>query len=164
MPKSGTHPQKAGSGTLSTQLTFNLGKQRIFRIESASPVPNHLSLRCFSKSSVPMPAKLRTDTGEGSTMRQESASFAQRSSLATDTQRFDRVVSFVPANVKSSQKVYDFEVEDDHCYYANGVLVSNSDAFRYACIAIKTCIDSAKSGISDDEADRMYNRYNPLFK
>ena len=46
-----------------------------------------------------------------------------------------------------------------HDQYSHG-----ADAFRYACIAIKTCVDSAKSGISDDEADRMYNRYNPLFK
>lgn len=39
-----------------------------------------------------------------------------------------------------------------------------ADALRYACIAIKTHIDSAKSGISDDEADRLYNKFHPVFK
>jgi len=34
-------------------------------------------------------------------------------------------------------KVYDLTVEHDHCYYANGLLVSNSDAFRYGAIKQK---------------------------
>jgi hypothetical protein len=38
-----------------------------------------------------------------------------------------------------------------------------ADALRYACIAIKTHVDSAKGDISDAEADRMYNKYHPLF-
>jgi len=39
-----------------------------------------------------------------------------------------------------------------------------ADAFRYMAIAIKTHVDSAKSGISDAEADKMYAKYNPIFK
>lgn len=39
-----------------------------------------------------------------------------------------------------------------------------ADALRYACIAIKTHIDSAKSGISDAEADKLYDKYHPVFK
>ena len=46
-----------------------------------------------------------------------------------------------------------------HDQYSHG-----ADALRYACIAIKTHIDSAKSGISDDEAERLYNKHNPVFK
>lgn len=45
-----------------------------------------------------------------------------------------------------------------HDQYSHG-----ADALRYACIAIKTHVDSAKSGISDDEADRMYKKHNPIF-
>lgn len=45
-----------------------------------------------------------------------------------------------------------------HDQYSHG-----ADALRYACIAIKTHVDSAKSGISDDEADRMYNKHHPIF-
>lgn len=46
-----------------------------------------------------------------------------------------------------------------HDQYSHG-----ADALRYAAIAIKTHIDSAKSGISDDEADRLYNKHHPIFK
>lgn len=46
-----------------------------------------------------------------------------------------------------------------HDEYSHG-----ADALRYACIAIKTHVDSAKSGISDDEADRLYNKHHPFFK
>ena len=35
------------------------------------------------------------------------------------------------------QPVYDLTVERDQCYYANGILVSNSDSFRYLAIAYK---------------------------
>jgi len=46
-----------------------------------------------------------------------------------------------------------------HDEYSHG-----ADALRYAAIAIKTHIDSAKSGISDDEADKLYNKFHPIFK
>ena len=39
-----------------------------------------------------------------------------------------------------------------------------ADAFRYLAIAIKMHIDSAKTGISDAEADRMYNKFHPIFE
>ena len=46
-----------------------------------------------------------------------------------------------------------------HDEYSHG-----ADALRYAAIAIKTHIDSAKSGISDDEADKLYDKHHPVFK
>jgi hypothetical protein len=33
--------------------------------------------------------------------------------------------------------VYDLTVRKDHCYYANGVLVSNSDAFGLLCVVVE---------------------------
>lgn len=45
-----------------------------------------------------------------------------------------------------------------HDKYSHG-----ADAFRYMAIAIKAHVDSLKSGIGDDEAERMYKKYNPLF-
>lgn len=45
-----------------------------------------------------------------------------------------------------------------HDQYSHG-----ADAFRYMAIAIKQNVDSEKSGISDAEAERMYNRYHPKF-
>lgn len=45
-----------------------------------------------------------------------------------------------------------------HDQYSHG-----ADAFRYMAIAIKAHVDSSKSGIGDDEAQKMYNKHNPLF-
>jgi hypothetical protein len=39
-----------------------------------------------------------------------------------------------------------------------------ADAFRYCAIAIKKNIDSDKGAISDAEAERLYNKYNPIFE
>lgn len=57
--------------------------------------------------------------------------FVGNSSLKGVGQSKGRVLKIVPIKCNLGQKVYDFEVEGDHCYYANGILVSNSDAFRY---------------------------------
>lgn len=38
-----------------------------------------------------------------------------------------------------------------------------ADALRYAAIAIKKYIDNDKSGMTDSEADRLYNKYHPRF-
>jgi hypothetical protein len=42
---------------------------------------------------------------------------------------------------EAGQLVYDLTVENQHCYRANGILVSNSDAFRYLAISIDQTID-----------------------
>jgi phage terminase large subunit len=38
-----------------------------------------------------------------------------------------------------------------------------ADAFRYMAIAVRMFVDSESAGISDKEADRLYNLYNPKF-
>lgn len=47
----------------------------------------------------------------------------------------ERIVSNVEMECLP-QTVYDLTVETDHCYFANGILVSNSDAFRYLSMAL----------------------------
>lgn len=39
------------------------------------------------------------------------------------------------------EPVYNLTVAGDHEYFANGVLVSNCDALRYACLAIDRWFD-----------------------
>lgn len=65
-------------------------------------------------------------------------------------------------DVKCSEKVkpvYDLTVENHHCYYANNILVSNCDSFRYLCQGIVAFIDSqaAKASKLQPEADHDYN-------
>ncbi len=45
-----------------------------------------------------------------------------------------------------------------HDCYSHG-----ADAARYMAISIKMHVDSQKSGIGDNEADRMWQKYNPRF-
>ena len=42
--------------------------------------------------------------------------------------------------------VYDLTVEKHHCYLANGLLVSNSDAFRYLSIAAELLTNDRNGG------------------
>jgi len=63
------------------------------------------------------------------------ALFAKLCLRLINTVRPERVVRVVQLNCEAKPRdVYDLTVKDDHCYYANGLLVSNShpaDSFRY---------------------------------
>lgn len=39
-----------------------------------------------------------------------------------------------------------------------------ADALRYLAIAVKRHVDTGKSGVSDDQADRWYRQFNPVFE
>jgi hypothetical protein len=52
-----------------------------------------------------------------------------------------------------------YKSKPKHDEYSHG-----ADALRYAAIAIKMHIDSGKTSINDEEAERLYNKYNPIFK
>lgn len=50
------------------------------------------------------------------------------------------------------KRVYDLTIEDDNCYYANGYLVSNSDALRYLCISLPKLRD----GMTAEDLEKSY--------
>lgn len=52
------------------------------------------------------------------------------------------------------EKVYDLTIETDNCYYANGYLVSNSDAVRYLCLSLP----KTRDGLSPEDLDRRYQQ------
>lgn len=56
---------------------------------------------------------------------------------ATNILRQERVIKVVPLHYSRKQPVYDLTVEEDHCYFANNILVSNSDSFRYLAVGVK---------------------------
>lgn len=61
----------------------------------------------------------------------ESVRYAQNLSALTNTLNKDHVVSIVRV---PAEHVYDLTIETAHCFYANGVLVSNChDALQYLC-------------------------------
>lgn len=63
---------------------------------------------------------------------------------------------------------YRKEFDEDHQIYRTRPLHNwashGADSFRYLAIAVKRHVDSARSGITNEEADKLYNLYNPIFK
>jgi hypothetical protein len=62
---------------------------------------------------------------------------------------------------KEQKWVYDLTIEDDNCYYANGYLVSNSDAMRYlACSVPKVSHkESTPEELEERYQKAMYGPY-----
>jgi phage terminase large subunit len=56
--------------------------------------------------------------------------------------------------------VYDLTVEKHHCYFANGLLVSNSDAFRYFAVSFKDILKSSQHStvVNNNIIDDPYER------
>jgi hypothetical protein len=75
--------------------------------------------------------------------------------MVTNTEK--HVVESVTLSFQEQQEVYDLEIEDDHCYYANGFLVSNSDAFRYLAVGLKA-IERRDSKNPEDDI-KAINKY-----
>jgi len=67
------------------------------------------------------------------------AKSAEKNSTERDILKSGHVLKVVELNLDTEVDVYDLEVECDHCYFANGILVSNSnyaDCFQYCCSAV----------------------------
>lgn len=96
------------------------------------PKPKHVSVQ--------MPARQKLAGILGRTISRASAAFARSLSLLIDTRKQKPVL--LPARLLSEGRplgkapVYNITVEHAHEYFANGVLVSNCDAFRYAVTTI----------------------------
>jgi len=60
---------------------------------------------------------------------------------------------------KSLVPVYDLTIEKHHCYLANGILVSNSDAFRGLAVAYEEIVTkSFKNTVVNNIQDDPYGR------
>ena len=126
-------------------------------------VTKNIWQRHIIRSSVPQPAKQRIVHCPKSTTTCANAAYAKCNLNVTDMLPKGLVLKIVRQSYPATQKVYDFEVEKDHCYYANGVLVTNSDAFRYLAIAVKIYVDAGKAGVDDKQSDKWYDQFHPRF-
>jgi hypothetical protein len=116
-----------------------------------------LQEKSIIKGSVLMHVKPVKDIYQVSTMKSVIAYYATKSSSLINIFLRKPVVKSVPLNLQEPQEVYDLEIEDDHCYYANGFLVSNSDAFRYLAVGLKTM--QARDGRKPDDDIKAVNKY-----
>ena len=74
-----------------------------------------------------------------SIMKPESAKSAGKSLLSINTQKQELVVAHALIDIEIKRKrishVYNLSIKDVHEYFANGILVSNCDAFRYSTMS-----------------------------
>jgi hypothetical protein len=128
--RNGIGATKAGNGTKNTLkkalASLSLNPLRVYSAAKCSFRPELPE----TPRSVQTPASLRTGELLASTMRSVSALSVRKHSPLTST-RIQNVVP-APALIRN-ERVYNLSVEDEHEYFANGILVSNCwDSIRYA--------------------------------
>lgn len=102
----------------------NLGWKILFWLWHYAGRPNGRSTS-FAASSLPRGAVQRLTT------KAARAAFVVLRFLLTGTHKRKHAHLPVAGRLRSRQRVYNIEVEQAHCYYANGLLVSNCEANQY---------------------------------
>jgi hypothetical protein len=88
-------------------------------------------------------AKMESGLGKVANLSQRFAQFAGLTTIRFTQQNQSSAVEIVKLRrIARSVPVYDLTVDLHHCYYANGVLVSNSDAFGMIAIYKATTMSS----------------------
>jgi len=132
--KSGTPQKKAMSGIKNTMLNHWL--RRVSRILSKyvpSAVKNIwlLIVLAIEQSFVLINAMLKIEGIRGLTISLKLVAIAARNILQINTGRQSSVTKIALIIPEKHRKTYNLTVQSEHHYYANGILVSNSDAMNY---------------------------------
>lgn len=133
----GTALQKESCGTSSTLKMCGDNKASPhLRAATANASTRGISVGP-SRDSAPHRAKGWLAKLVALTTRHASAAYAARSSKQTNTSELKPAARLVGKKLYRApgSRVYDLTVEDQHCFYAGGVLVGNcADAFQYFCL------------------------------
>jgi hypothetical protein len=135
LPKLGTALSKDALGTLS--MGNVRGRHAVRRNISAytAALRTLYSEGYEKKDSVPPPASLPPAASLASTTNSDPVLCAPEISLPTDIAKRLHAVSLVgKLRCQEPKPVYDLTVENEHSFFANGVLVHNCDALQYACL------------------------------
>jgi intein/homing endonuclease len=155
--RNGTLPKKVENGIRKTVLNLLLNEENI--LANASFARNVSKVIGPIQNIVPLNANKNNVLNLIKIVKNVYASFVEMLFRLINGKPRSHVLKLAPHKDKCLQKVYDLEVEHDHCYYANGVLVSNSDAFRYAAMGIKTHGGGGGSSTDDLKAiDKYFGR------
>lgn len=138
MQANGTEVKKESNGIESTvkesQLTCNQENLRACIAEKSSG-KSQLEV----SNSALISANQHGEESKDLTTKQESVKSAEKNLLLTNTQKQEHVVPHVLASVQVKQKrqseVYNLMIDEVHEYIANGIMVSNCDAFRYSTMS-----------------------------
>jgi len=157
--KSGIDRLRVLLGIKSTQKKWSLGKTLFqwFARSAAKIIP----VRFITKNFALDHASKKIDIDPDVTMKFVRAGNVGKNLTAINTQKKQRVQKIVQLPYqKNGVTVYDIEVEGDNCYYANGFLVSNCDAFRYMGVMQNK---SRRTNMTESQADDLERRYVSRF-
>ncbi len=135
--KHGTEVKKALNGIATMER--NVSKRKRFWINVAT-----IAKKVFKQFSrllniVPQHVNQILEENQEKTMKKEPAKCVLRSLPVTDMKQKKPVLKVVELCLAIEREVYDLTVESDHCYFANGFLVSNSnyaDCHQYMSQAV----------------------------
>lgn len=133
--KNGTSLRKDTSGTKNTRKSIILDTLNT-KAKSAKFAKRYTPLKRKAKNSALITAKQSIDVTIKSITKKDNVYYAKRSLNAGNTQNKNYVHQAVLQSIEVIEsdvcEVYDFMVENEHEYFANGVLVHNCiDASRY---------------------------------
>lgn len=129
MRKFGMQAQKASNGI--KNMLERVGLENLVFQQFVLCAERNIKQKYIIRNFVQTNVKPKPDICHMSMMKQELAPFVEKDLAVTNIRKEEHVQELVPLKLREEQKVFDIEVEDDHCYFANNILVSNSDAFRY---------------------------------
>lgn len=130
----GTNLKKGLGGTKNTQQN-KIGEYLIYQKNNASIVEGHLNQKPTTKSSVQTPVKVLGEGKKDLMILLKVANGVEKNLEVINMQKSGFAVDTVQAVevIGVAKKVYDINVEDQHEFFANGILVHNCiDALRYA--------------------------------
>ncbi len=139
--KHGIAQRKVENGTRSTEKKHSLNESPSSKSVSVVEKNIMISAEASDPDFVQTIANPHGEGNKVTIMLNDSASFAEVNSLLTSMPKLRPVLENVTVcqKVKLNGKriVYNLTVDQNHEYFANGVLVSNCDALRYACMRLQ---------------------------
>jgi hypothetical protein len=156
MPKNGILAMRELNGIENMQK-----KQILEKINYQKFVNNakkNISELSTIKNTAQISVKQDQDINLGSIQKKENVEYAQKNISSINTHYRKLVLKNAESKNLEYHETYDLEIEDDHCYYANNFLVSNSDALRYLCCGIDFCANETQT-ITQTEADSLWRQH-----
>lgn len=145
LQKNGIKVKKVKNGIDNTQLIVGLEKENMNQ-KDVNNVMKHTSQNHIIIDSVQTNVNQPIDEHQVLITKQENVNLVEQNSQHQNIQK-QNFVSFIVGDTYE-ELVYDLEVEDVHEYFANGILVHNCDATRYACVYLYSSY-FATSTVSD---------------
>jgi hypothetical protein len=137
LQRNGTEVKREENGIGNMRSSHYLALQERNIQKNASSAQKNSMETVHGQSSAQMHAKPNKESNIRQILSIVHAKFVQLSSFVINMLSRKHVVDHVELfQCDTPKQVYDITVQDDQCYYANGYLVSNSDAIRYMCQAL----------------------------